>query len=390
MRRLLLLGLFLLLGAAPAAAAIATSAEHGLIMDADTGEVLWAKDAFAPMPPASMSKLMTLEVLFQHLKDGRFKLTDTLPVSQRAWSTQGSKMFVALGDHVPIESLIRGIIVDSGNDACIVVAEGIGGTVEGFVGQMNARAKQIGLTQSHFVNPDGLPDPPGQLMSAKDLATLARHLIRDYPEYYHYFSEPSFTWHDITQQNRDKVLDKLPGTDGLKTGHTDAAGYGITTSAKQGDRRLILVLNGLRYPDLDKSSSARQDWVAGQRRGDEAARVLGLAFHEFRKYPLFNPGDVVGQAEVWGGTANSVPLTVAAPAALTLQVDSRQNMKVVVSYDGPVQAPIAVGQRIATLHVTAPDFPGMDVPLIAKNSVSGTGFFGNIMVGLDALFSRKK
>jgi serine-type D-Ala-D-Ala carboxypeptidase (penicillin-binding protein 5/6) len=390
MRRLLLIGLFLFLGAAPASAAIATSAEHGLIMDADTGEVLWAKDAFAPMPPASMSKLMTLEVLFQHLKDGRFKLTDTLPVSQRAWSTQGSKMFVALNDHVPIESLIRGIIVDSGNDACIVVAEGIGGTVEGFVGQMNARAKQLGLTQSHFVNPDGLPDPPGQLMSAKDLAMLARHLIRDYPEYYHYFSEPSFTWHDITQQNRDKVLDKLPGTDGLKTGHTDAAGYGITTSAKQGDRRLILVLNGLRYPDLDKSSSARQDWVAGQRRGDEAARVLGLAFHEFRKYPLFNPGDVVSQAEVWGGAANSVPLTVAAPAALTLQVDSRANMKVVVSYDGPVQAPIAAGQRIATLHVTAPDFPGMDVPLVAKNSVSGTGFFGNILVGLDALFSRKK
>ena len=383
MRRLLFVILGLLF-ATPALAAISTSAEHGLIMDADTGEVLWAKDAFAPMPPASMSKLMTLELLFQHLKDGRFKLTDTLPVSQRAWSTQGSKMFVVLNDHVPIEDLIRGIIVDSGNDACIVVAEGTGGTVEGFVDMMNARAKTLGLTQSHFVNPDGLPDPPGQLMSAKDLATLARHLIRDYPEYYHYFSEPSFTWHNITQQNRDKVLDKLPGTDGLKTGHTDAAGYGITTSAKQGDRRLILVLNGLRYPDLEKASSA------GQRRGDEAARVMGLAFHEFRKYPLFNPGDVVGQAEVWGGSANSVPLTVATSSSLTLEVDSRPNLKATISYDGPIKAPIAQGQRIATLHVTAPDFPGMDVPLVAKNSVSSTGFFGNIMVGLDALFSRKK
>jgi serine-type D-Ala-D-Ala carboxypeptidase (penicillin-binding protein 5/6) len=389
MRRFLLVILGLLF-ATPAFAAISTSAEHGLIMDADTGEVLWAKDAFAPMPPASMSKLMTLELLFQHLKDGRFKLTDTLPVSQRAWSTQGSKMFVVLNDHVPIEDLIRGIIVDSGNDACIVVAEGIGGTVEGFVDMMNARAKKLGLTQSHFVNPDGLPDPPGQLMSAKDLATLARHLIRDYPEYYHYFSEPSFTWHNITQQNRDKVLDKLPGTDGLKTGHTDAAGYGITTSAKQGDRRLILVLNGLRYPDLEKASSARQDWVAGQRRGDEAARVMGLAFHEFRKYPLFNPGDVVGQAEVWGGSANSVPLTVATSSSLTLEVDSRANLKATISYDGPIKAPIAQGQRIATLHVTAPDFPGMDIPLVAKSSVSGTGFFGNIFVGLDALFSRKK
>jgi serine-type D-Ala-D-Ala carboxypeptidase (penicillin-binding protein 5/6) len=390
MRRFLLALALLLPGAAPAAAAIATSAEHGLIMDAQTGQVLWAKDAFAPMPPASMSKLMTLELLFQRLKDGRFKLTDTFPVSERAWRTQGSKMFVALNDRIPIESLIRGIIVDSGNDACVTVAEGVGGTVEGFVDLMNARAKQLHLDQSHFVNPDGLPDPPGQMMSAKDLATLARHLIVDYPQFYHYFSEPDFTWHGITQHNRDTVLNKLTGADGLKTGHTDAAGYGITTSAKQGDHRLILVLNGLRYPDLEKSSSARQDWVAGQRRGDEAARVLGLAFHEFRHYDLFKPGDVVGQAAIWGGTETSVPLTVKDATGLTLQVDSRANMKVVVLYDGPVKAPVVQGQRIGTLHVTAPDFPGMDVPLVATHAVSETGFFGRMMLGVQALFSGKK
>jgi D-alanyl-D-alanine carboxypeptidase (penicillin-binding protein 5/6) len=390
MRRFLLALTMLLLGVAPAAAAIATSAEHGLIMDAETGQVLWAKEAFTPMPPASMSKLMTLELLFQRLKDKRFKLTDTFPVSERAWRTQGSKMFVVLNDHMPIEMLIRGIIVDSGNDACVVVAEGVGGTVEGFVDLMNARAKQLHLDQSHFVNSDGLPDPPGQLMSAKDLATLARHLIVDYPEFYHYFSEPDFTWHGITQHNRDTVLNKLTGADGLKTGHTDAAGYGITTSAKQGDHRLILVLNGLRYPDLEKSSSARQDWVAGQRRGDEAARVLGLAFHEFRHYALFKPGDVVGQADVWGGTENAVPLTVKDATGLTLQVDSRASMKVVVSYDGPVKAPVAQGQRIGTLHVTAPDFPGMDVPLVAAHAVSETGFFGRMMLGVQALFSGKK
>src|SRR5579863_5212372 len=167
--------------AAPVRADIATSAEHAVIMDGETGQVLWAKDADTPTPPASMSKLMTLDILFQELKDGRIKLTDTLPVSQRAWSTQGSKSFVVLGSQIPVEDLIRRIIIVSGNDACVVVAEGLGGTLEGFVDMMNKRAKQIGLTQSHFVNPDGLPDPPGQLMSALDLARLARHLIYDYP-----------------------------------------------------------------------------------------------------------------------------------------------------------------------------------------------------------------
>src|ERR1700742_3382562 len=180
--------------AIPAQAAIETSAEHGLIMDAQTGQVLWQKDGLVPMPPASMSKLMTVELLFQRLKDGRVKLTDTFPVSQRAWSTQGSKMFVELGSRIPVESLIRGIIIQSGNDACVVVAEALGGTVEGFVDLMNKRAKQLGLKQSHFVNPNGLDVPPGQLMSAFDLAKLARHIIYTYPDYYHYFGEKDFVW----------------------------------------------------------------------------------------------------------------------------------------------------------------------------------------------------
>src|ERR1700754_2380398 len=197
----------LLAAVAPANALVTTTGNHALLMDGATGQVLWQKDAFTPMPPASMSKLMTLELLFQRLKDGRIKLTDTLPVSERAWRTQGSKMFVELGTSITVENLIRGIIIQSGNDACIVVAESMGGTVEGFVDLMNKRAKELGLAQSHFVNPDGLPDPPGQLMSALDLAKLARHLIRDYPEYYHYFSEKSFVWHNITQPNRDLVLD---------------------------------------------------------------------------------------------------------------------------------------------------------------------------------------
>src|SRR6201992_4365478 len=177
----------------PALAAVDTSAEHGLIMEAQPGQVLWQKEGMTPMPPASMSKLMTIELLFQRIKDGRVKLTDTFPVSERAWRTQGSKMFVELGSRIAVESLIRGIIIQSGNDACIVVAEALGGTVEGFVAMMNVRAKEIGLQNSHFVNPDGLDVPPGQTMTAHDLARLARHIIQTYPEYYHYFGEKDFS-----------------------------------------------------------------------------------------------------------------------------------------------------------------------------------------------------
>lgn len=399
MHRFRLLGATIVLclasAVAPASAAMNTAAEHAVLLDGASGQVLWAKDADVATPPASMSKLMTLELLFQRLKDGRIKLTDTLPVSQNAWSTQGSKMFVTLGSNVKVEDLIRGIIITSGNDACVVVAEGIGGTEQGFVDMMNARAKQIGLNHSHFVNPNGLPDPPGQLMSVMDLAKLARHLIYDYPQYYHYFSEKSFTWsvengHSITQQNRDSVLDKFPGTDGLKTGHTDAAGYGIVVSAMHDGHRMILVLNGLRYPDLDKMSPAAQDWHGVQRRGDEAARILGMAFREFRSYPLFKPNDIVGQAPVAQGSEKTVPLTVVTVVAPTMQVDSRPGLKVALHYNGPIRAPITQGQKVGTLVVTAPDYPGLTVPIYAAKAVPEEGIFGRMFAGIAAMFTGKK
>lgn len=374
-----------ILGAAGAQAAIETAAEHAIVMDGESGQVLWVKDAYTPTPPASMSKLMTLELLFQRLKDGRVKPTDTFPVSEHAWRTQGSKMFVELGARISVEDLIRGIIVMSGNDACVVVAESVGGSEPAFVDMMNARAKQLGLSQSHFVNPDGLPDPPGQSMSVADLGKLARHIIHTYPQYYHYFSDREFVWHNIKQQNRDAVLDLFPGTDGLKTGHTDAAGYGIVVSAVQNGQRLILVLNGLRYPQLDKMTPSAQDWHGVRLRGEEAARLLGVAFREFRHYQLFKGGEIVGQAQVWQGSHDTVPLAVRDPLSVTMQVESRQGMKVTLSYDGPVQAPISKGQQVGVLKVTAPDFPGAQVPVYAADSVSGTGIFGRIFLGIRAL-----
>ena len=368
--------------ALPAQAAIDTGAEHGLIMDAQTGQVLWQKDGMTPMPPASMSKLMTIDLLFQRIKDGRVKLTDTFPVSERAWRTQGSKMFVELGSRIAVESLIRGIIIQSGNDACVVVAEALGGTFEGFVDLMNKRAKELGLAQSTFVNPDGLPDPPGQMMSALDLAKLSRHIINTYPDLYHYFSEREFVWHNIHQPNRDLVLGALPGADGLKTGHTDAAGYGITISAKRGDQRLILVLNGLRYPQY------HNDYFPNIKRAEEAGRVMELAFREFRSYPVLKANQVVGNVALEGGTLPTVPVTAAKPLNVTMQVDSHAGMKTMVKPDPGLKAPIQSGQKVGMLVVTAPEFPNLSVPVYATQAVPEVGMFGKMWNGVSRLWKK--
>jgi serine-type D-Ala-D-Ala carboxypeptidase (penicillin-binding protein 5/6) len=374
----------------PALAVMGTSAEHALLMDGTTGQVLWAKDGFTPMPPASMSKLMTIEILFQRIKDGRVKLTDQFLVSERAWRERsGSTMFVRVGNTVPVEDLIRGIITQSGNDACIVVAEALGGSVEGFVDIMNKRAKQIGLTGSHFVNPDGLDEPPGQRMTAYDLAKLARHLIYAYPKLYHFFSDRTFTWNGITQHNRNLVLDTFPGTDGLKTGHLSSSGYGITVSAVRNGQRLILVLNGLRYPDLEKSGGKSADWFAERRRADEAARVLGMGFREFRSYQLLKANEIAGTVPVFGGSQSSVPVTAKKPVAVTMQVDSRSGLKVSINAMVPVQAPIKAGQQVGTLRVTAPDFPGLNIPVYAAQDVGRAGIWHRMITGIKGLFGNK-
>ena len=364
-----------LAGTAPARAEIVTTARHAILMDADTGDVLWAKDAYAPMPPASMSKLMTIELLFQRLKDGRVKLSDTFPVSERAWRERaGSECFVNIGDRMTAENLIQCIIVVSGNDSTIVVAEALGGTVEGFVAMMNRRAKELGLNQSHFVNPDGLDVPAGQLMSAFDLAKLARHIVREYPTYYRFFGEKDFVWSNIHQPNRNPLLFNTPGADGLKTGHIEASGYGLVGSAIRNGQRIILVASGL---------ASEKD------RADEGARLIEMGFREFRRYTLFKPGDAVAQADVFGGALKNVALTVKAPVVLTLQVDSRPGLKVAVRYNAPLRAPLEQGTQVGSLVITAPDFPGMTVPLYTAQPVDQTGIFGRMMLGLKALFGSK-
>ena len=283
----MLLALLITATAPHPAAAIETLAREAILVDMTTGAVLFEKNADQPMPPASMSKIMTAHVVFTKLRDGKLKLDDTLPVSENAWRkggcvSDGSTMCLKLGERAKVADLIRGVIVQSGNDACIVLAEGISGSEEAFVAEMNKQAKEIGLQHSVFRNSTGLPDPEHR-MTARDLTILAENLITEFPEYYEIYSEKSFTYNGIKQGNRNPLLYKNIGADGLKTGHTKEAGYGLTASAKQGDRRLILVVTGL--PSM-------------QARAEESERLMDYGFRSFENVTLVRAGEVVDSADV--------------------------------------------------------------------------------------------
>jgi D-alanyl-D-alanine carboxypeptidase (penicillin-binding protein 5/6) len=337
-------------------------------MDGDSKAVLWAKQSDVPMHPASMSKLMTVSLLFDALRNGTVKMTDTFPVSEHAWrtggaSTESSTMFAELGSRIPVQDLIQGIVVVSGNDACIVVAEALAGSEPEFAEKMTARGKELGLKNSHFVNASGWPDP-GQMMTAYDLALLARHIIYDFPEYYHFFSEKEYTWNGKTQPNRNQLLYRDPGVDGLKTGHTEISKYGITVSAKRGNTRLILVLNGL------PSEKARTE---------EAERILDWGFRSFKTYKLFQANALVDNAAVWQGSSSEVPLVAANDINLLMTPEQRNTMKVSVVYNGPIAAPIAKGQKIGKLRVEADNLPPQEIPLVAGADVERLGVFGRAM-----------
>jgi len=343
----------LTVGLAGPAIAVETTAKQAILLDYTTGTVLFEKNADELMPPSSMTKMMTVYLLFERLAEGRLKLDDTFEVSEKAWRMGGSKMFVEVGKKVSVEDLIQGIVVQSGNDACVVVAEGLAGTEDAFATEMTQRAREIGMASSTFKNASGWP-AEGHLVTARDLSILARRTIRDFPQFYHYYSEKSFTYAGIRQGNRNPLLYKTPGADGLKTGHTQAAGYGLTGSAIRDGRRLVLVLNGL------ASASAR---------AEESTRLMEWGFREFQNYKLFAAGDVVAEADVWLGDKPSVPLIATNDTVLTLSRKARKGMKVTLVYEGPIPAPIARGTEIAKLVVTAPDTETVELPLVAGADV---------------------
>ncbi len=356
------------------AQAFESSAREAIVMDAATGYVLYAKDADVRMPPASMSKLMTVYMVFSRIRDGSLSLDDTFKVSENAWRRGGAKsgsstMFLEPNKRVSVDDLLRGVIVQSGNDACIVIAEGIAGSEQAFAETMTSTARDLGMTGSNFANATGWPDPD-QYMTAHDLAKLAMLTVENFPEFYHYYSETEFTYNGIRQTNRNPLLYKGIGADGLKTGHTQEAGYGLVASVVRNDRRIFLVLNGL---ESKKSRST------------ESERLADWAFREFSNYTLYKQGDVVTDAEVWLGTTGRVPLVINQDVLITMPRKARKDMKVSVRYNGPVPAPIQAGTPLAELIITAPGEKTRTVPLVAGNDVGALGLVGRLGAAIDFL-----
>jgi D-alanyl-D-alanine carboxypeptidase (penicillin-binding protein 5/6) len=359
---LALLVLLTAVASAERASAFETSAKAAILVDLQSDQVLFAKNPDEPLPPASMSKLMTAFMVFEQLEEGHLSLDDTFPVSEKAWRKGGSKMFVEVGSRVRVEDLLHGIIVQSGNDACIVVAEALAGSEEAFAEQMTKRAHELGLTHTTLKNASGWPDPE-HLMSVRDLATLARILIERFPEYYPIYSEKEFTYNGIRQYARNPLLHMDVGADGLKTGHTEAAGYGLTASAARDGRRLVMVLAGLQRPGD---------------RAREAERLLEYGFNQFKSYQLFAAGEAVGQAGVWLGNEPTVPLVLDRDVVISLTPEARRELEVKVVYDGPVPAPVAKGAQIAELEIAAPGLEPRRLPLMASQEVRPAGLLSRV------------
>jgi serine-type D-Ala-D-Ala carboxypeptidase (penicillin-binding protein 5/6) len=351
------------LGAIDATAQIfETKAKEAILVDGDTGTILFSKDPDKPFPPASLAKLMTMEVVFNALKKGELKLTDTFLVSENAWrtggaSSGGSTMFAELDSEIPLDDLIHGVIVQSANDGCIVIAEGMAGSEIGFAGLMNERAKEIGLTGSHFTNSTGLPDEL-QHVTATDLAKLARHMITTYPEYYSIYSETEFTWNGITQRNRNPLLEMGIGADGMKTGYTDASGYAIVGSVKRNDQRLIAVLSGM--------ESLRE-------RAEEARKMLDWGTRAFERITLFDKDETVGEISVYGGEKSTVPVSGVSAIHIYQAIGFRDAMRARIQYVGPILPPVRKGDRVATLKVWMGDNLTQETPLFATETVERGG-----------------
>ncbi len=348
--------------------AFETEARNAILVDFETGTYLYQKNHQDQMPPASMSKLMTVYILFDKLKSGLLSLDDEFTVSENAWrkggaASGGSTMFLKIGENVKVDDLLRGIIIQSGNDACIVAAENIAGSEEDFAVLMNETAKKLGLKNSVFANSTGLPDE-NQLMSAEDLALLARAIIKDFDEYYHIFQEKEFTHNGIKQGNRNPLLYSMQGADGLKTGHTEEAGFCLTGSAVKNGRRLIEVIAGL------KSNKARSD---------EAERLMSYGFREFKNYTLFKKGDILGSVKVWYGKEDKVDMVVREDVVKTLKKNAAKNNDFKLIYNEPIKAPVKKGDVIGRVQITTDDHQEQYIDLVAAKSVARKGFLGRMI-----------
>ncbi|WP_408870916.1 D-alanyl-D-alanine carboxypeptidase family protein [Acetobacter fabarum] len=336
-----------------------TMARWACILDYGSGAAVLEKNADERMPPSSLTKMMTAYVTFGMLRAGRLKLDQMLPVSERAWRMQGSKMFVPLGQSVAVQDLIQGMVIQSGNDACIVLSEGISGSQEQFVALMNDTAAKLGLTNSHFMNATGWP-AENHYMSARDVAYLALRLIHDFPEYYHFFSEKEFVFNKIHQENRNSLVVKGLA-DGLKTGHTDAGGFGLCASSERDGRRVVMAINGL------PSDGAR---------GREGERLMGWAFANFETAQIINKGEIVEQAPVWMGASQTVPLVAAQEFKMLLPHGWKNSTHVAIDYDSPLIAPVSEGQVVGQLSVVLPGGRKASIPLVAGQAVPALGLLG--------------
>lgn len=374
----------LVLAAMPVTAAAPTfdtPAPVAYMVDMSSDAVLYSKDADRRMPPASTAKMMTVYVVFDMIKKGQLKVDQQFtmsPETWRKWHSQGSTMFLKANESVSIDNLLKGIVTLSGNDACVVLAEGVSGTEQAFTDRMNEEAKKLGLTNSHFGTANGWPDNGVTYVSARDLAKLAEATIRDFPDLYkRYYSLPNFTWGTqmngtaIDQANRDPLLGVVAGADGLKTGHTDESGYSFVGSAIQNGRRLVMVAAG---------------FTTYNQRKDESIKFMNWGFRAWQTHPIVAKGKQVATAEVQLGSASSVGLVAADNLAMTVPSGTTPNTNAKVVYDGPLKAPIKAGDHVADLIVTSPGMPDQRFPLVADKDVGQAGFFGRAWTGLMQLF----
>ena len=366
-----------LMAALPSQAQFDTRATAAYVIDHTTDTVLLSKQADLPLPPASMSKLMTLNMVFEALQDGRLRLDDKLPVSQHAMDYKGSTMFLNTSDRVRVEDLLRGVIVLSGNDAAAVFAEALSpdGTEAGFARMMTERAKELGMTNSHFTNSNGWPQA-GHRMSVHDLAILANRIITEFPTFYPLFAETEFLFDGRAPQNknnRNPLLKLNIGADGLKTGHTSEAGYGLVGSAKQGDRRIVFVITGL---------------PSEQARAEEAQRIVNWAFRQFVEKKVATEGKMIAQADVWMGDETRVGLVAPKDLLLLVPALSKDEINASVSYQAPIEAPIEKGQKLAELVIKRQGLPDARLPLVADRDIPRGGFLPRLRTASKILLQK--